>query len=202
MSDSNVPVDEVAHGDEPGAAPAGGKAERSARVPFAVLIVALLGGGLCALLALNTVTAASEVRQRNVDAANASLTDSQQQLSRDISALQAPAELARRAAALGLVPADSPAFLRLNADGSVTLLGAPAPATIQPPATTPAPTTPATTSATTTSAKSTAAKASAKSTVTPSGTRAKATTSAPKPKPKPKPTSTPTVTVTLPGGPR
>lgn len=101
-------------------------APRPRRTPFLVLLLAVLGAGLCTLLVLNTVTAASEVQERQLDASNRSLTDSAQQLSRDIAAAQAPASLARMAAALGLVPADSPAFLRLNSDGSVTVLGKPA----------------------------------------------------------------------------
>lgn len=96
------------------------------RAPFLLLLLAVLGAGLCTLLVLNTATAASEVQERRLDASNRSLTDSAQQLSRDIAAAQAPASLARMAAALGLVPADSPAFLRLNADGSATVLGKPA----------------------------------------------------------------------------
>ncbi len=103
-----------------------GTAPRPRRTPFLVLLLAVLGAGLCTLLVLNTATAASEVQERQLDASNRSLTDSAQQLSRDIAAAQAPASLARMAAALGLVPADSPAFLRLNADGSVTVLGKPA----------------------------------------------------------------------------
>lgn len=103
-----------------------GTAPRPRRAPFLVLLLAVLGAGLCTLLVLNTATAASEVQERQLDASNRSLTDSAQQLSRDIADAQAPANLARMAAALGLVPADSPAFLRLNPDGSATVLGKPA----------------------------------------------------------------------------
>lgn len=106
------------------AAPRSGSG-RPRSVPFAVLIVGVLAAGMCALLALNTATAASEVRQRRVDAANASLSARQEQLSRSVAEMQAPAELSRLAARLGLVPAGSAAFLRINADGTVTVLGAP-----------------------------------------------------------------------------
>ena len=107
--------------DREGMRPPG--AGRPRRTPFVLLVLTVLGAGLCALLVLNTATAASEVRERQLDAANSSLTDSAQQLSRDIADAQAPQNLARMAAALGLVPADSPAFLRINADGSGTVLG-------------------------------------------------------------------------------
>jgi hypothetical protein len=166
-------------------------------VPFAVLILALLVGGMCALLALNTVTAASEVQQRRVDASNATLNNEQQQLSRDVANLQSPDDLARKAANLGLVPADSPAFLRINADGSVTVLGSPAPASTQPPATTPTPTVPVPAPAATTPA---ATPGTAITTPDPNATPAAGAT--PTPTPAPTPSQTPTPTVTLPGGPR
>jgi hypothetical protein len=95
-------------------------------VPFAVLLVGVIAAGMCALLALNTATAASEVRERRIDAANSSLSAKQEQLSRSLANVQAPAELSKLAARLGLVPAGSPAFLRVNPDGSMTVLGAPA----------------------------------------------------------------------------
>ena len=95
------------------------------RAPFVALIVALLVAGLSALLGLNTATTAAAVRERSVDANNSSLNDSEQQLSRDIAALQAPQNLADQAAKLGLVPVNSPAFLRINADGSGTVMGHP-----------------------------------------------------------------------------
>ena len=175
------------------------------RVPFAVLILVLLGGGLCALLVLNTVTAASEVRQRRLDAAYAGLNDKQQQLSRDVARLQAPDELARRAAGLGLVPADSPAFLRINPDGSVTVLGAPVPASTQPPpppTTTKTPTSPPTTTRPpTTKPAGTTPTGTQPTTAKPTTTPTGAQPTTPKPA-TPKPTKTPTPTVTLPGGPR
>ena len=101
-------------------------ARRPRSVPFVVLLVGVVAAGMCALLALNTATAASEVRERHVDAANSSLSARQEQLSRAVADSQAPAELSRMAARLGLVPAGSAAFLRINADGTVTVLGAPA----------------------------------------------------------------------------
>ncbi len=103
------------------------------RIPFAVLLAAILIGGLLALLGLNTASAAGEVAQRKYDAANASLSDIQQQLTRDLAAHQSPAELAKEAARLGLIPAANPAFLRFNPDGSVTILGSPGPVTIPAP---------------------------------------------------------------------
>ena len=105
---------------------------RARRVPFAALLLGVLAGSMCVLLALNTATAASEVRERRLDAANATLNANQEQLSRTISGLQAPAQLARMAAALGMVPAGSPAYFRINANGTITVLGHPA-AIVAPP---------------------------------------------------------------------
>ncbi len=106
---------------------------RLRRLPLPVLLALMLVAGLCALLALNTASAAQELRQRALTDSNAELSDSAQQLTRDLAAEQAPGALASAAAAQGLVPNPNPAFLRLNADGSVTVLGSPAPASLAPP---------------------------------------------------------------------
>jgi outer membrane biosynthesis protein TonB len=107
------------------------------RLPLPVLLGLMLVAGLCALLALNTASAAQEIRQRNLTESNATSSDVEQQLLRDLAARQAPAALASAAASLGLVPNPNPAFLRINPDGLVTVLGQPTPATVAPP---PAPT--------------------------------------------------------------
>jgi hypothetical protein len=109
---------------------------RPHRVPFVVLLATVLLAGMLALLGLNTASAANEVAQRKFDSANSSLSDLEQQLGRDLSMRQSPADLARAAYKLGLIPAADPAFLRFNRDGSVTVLGTaltiPAPARAVP----------------------------------------------------------------------
>ncbi|HEY0169050.1 MAG TPA: hypothetical protein VGB75_18540 [Jatrophihabitans sp.] len=112
---------------------------RLSRLPLPVLLTIMLVAGLCALLALNTASAAQELKQRSLNDSNTALSDLEQQLMRDLAAKQAPASLAAAAAAQGLVPNPNPAFLRLNADGSVTVLGSPAAATTTPPAAPPPP---------------------------------------------------------------
>jgi hypothetical protein len=159
---------------------------RPHRVPFVVLLATVLLAGMLALLGLNTASAANEVAQRKFDAANASLSDVEQQLGRDLSTRQSPADLARAAYKLGLIPAPNPAFLRFNPDGSVTVLGTaltiPAPA--HP---TPKPT-PTTTPTTTRTGHPT--------------TRATPTPPSTTPSPR-SPSTLPTgPTATLPGGPR
>jgi len=128
------------------------------RMPFVLLIAGLLVGGLCALLALNTAAAAAELRRQSLTQANADSADDVQQLEAELAARQAPAALGSAAAALGMVPADHPAFLRIQPDGRVKVMGSsqpqtPAPvptATATPTArpTTPAATRPSTRSAT------------------------------------------------------
>lgn len=119
-------------------------------LPLPVLLGLLLVGGLCALLALNTASAAQELKQRALTDQNAAISDAEQQLMRDLAAKQAPASLAAAAIAQGLVPNPNPAFLRINADGSVTVLGSPTPASVPPPPVTPTPTKSAKPSVTTT----------------------------------------------------
>jgi hypothetical protein len=110
---------------------------RLRRLPLPVLLGSMLVAGLCALLALNTASAAQELKQQNLTDSNANTSDVEQQLRRDLAAKQAPDALASAALAQGLVPNPNPAFLRLNADGSVTVLGAPTPASVPPAPVTP-----------------------------------------------------------------
>lgn len=113
------------------------------RVPFALLLVGLLVGGLAVLLVLNTASAANEVRRHDLAARDNSVAARVEHLRNEIARSQAPGNLAQVAAGLGMVPAGNPAFLELRADGKATVLGSPAPATAPalaaPPATTAAP---------------------------------------------------------------
>ena len=103
------------------------------RAPFVVVVVALLAAGLLGLLVLNTVLAQDAFRLHVLQKQGAALAGQELTLQRQVEARRAPADLAARAAALGLVPGGPPAFLRLS-DGVV--LGQPSPAS---PAPTPAP---------------------------------------------------------------
>lgn len=106
------------------------------RTPFAVLVLALLAGGLVALLLLNAAGVANADRQRTLRRDTAALQVREQQLSREVSAMEAPARLADAARRLGMVPGGQPAFLVLLPDGSARVVGTPAPVTAPP---TPAP---------------------------------------------------------------
>jgi hypothetical protein len=122
---------------------------------------------MCALLALNTASAANEVSRHDLALKDASISDSLVQLNNEVAASAAPQNLAAAAANLGMVPGGNPAFLVIGSDGKVKLLGNPAPAVAtpayMPPATpTPTPTpTPSTSTSTSTSKSSTSKAAKA-----------------------------------------
>jgi hypothetical protein len=78
----------------------------------------LLVGGLMGLLMLNTSMAEGSFALHRLQATSGELTDTEEALTAAIDAQRAPANLAARAARLGMVPADSAAFLRLS-DGAV-----------------------------------------------------------------------------------
>jgi hypothetical protein len=96
---------------------------------FAALCLLLLVGGLMALLMLNTSMAEGSFTLHKLQATSGELTDTEEALTAAIDAQRSPANLAARAARLGMVPADSAAFLRLS-DGAV--LGVAKPAAKQP----------------------------------------------------------------------
>jgi len=98
---------------------------RAARVPFMVLVSLLLVGGVTGLLAFNTSMQQASFTATALQERATVLNAQQQSLQMSLERLRDPQRLAVRARAMGLVPAPSPAFLRLS-DGKI--LGAPAPA--------------------------------------------------------------------------
>ncbi|MFD3802736.1 hypothetical protein ACFWSF_27795 [Streptomyces sp. NPDC058611] len=115
-------------GGRPGARPAG-SAGQAARMPFVLLVVALLGGGLISLLLLNSALNEGSFQLSKLKKETTVLTDEEQALQRDVDAYSAPDALQRRAQELGLVPGGSPVFI--SPDGEVA--GAAAPAEAPPP---------------------------------------------------------------------
>jgi hypothetical protein len=93
---------------------------------FAALCMALMVGGLVGLLMLNTAMAEGSFTLNRLQSTSGELTDAHEALTQAIDAQRSPANLASRASHLGMVPADSAAFLRLS-DGKV--LGVATPAT-------------------------------------------------------------------------
>lgn len=192
----------------------GGRAPKHApRMPFAVVITALVLGGLGLLLAFNTAAAANELRRHAFATRDQAIAAQVEQLRNEIAASAAPGNLASAAVALGMVPAGNPAFI-VDVRGKYIVRGKPVPvpwpvvpvhvqhssATKTPPTKSPSPSKSA---KATKSAKLTTtdtAHASATRTKTAGAHPAKSTSAPPTTSAAPSPTPTPTVT--LPGGPR
>jgi hypothetical protein len=96
---------------------------------FAAVCMTLLCAGLFGLLMLNTAMAEGSFTLHNLQSTAGELADTQDALTQAIDAQRSPANLASRASKLGMVPADSAAFLRLS-DGKI--LGVATPATKEP----------------------------------------------------------------------
>ena len=122
---------------------------------FVIICATLLAAGLIGVLLLNTALAQGSFTLHDLRTTSERLTDAQGALNQSLEASKAPASLASRAAGMGMVPAQSAAFLRLS-DGkvigvaepaspghSLTVVGtstpAPAPAVARPASTAPAP---------------------------------------------------------------
>lgn len=85
---------------------------------FIALCVALVLGGFVGVLLLNTAMAKGSFTMSELRKDSQALADTQDDLRHDLDAVSGPGPLAREARALGMVPAASPAFLRLS-DGKV-----------------------------------------------------------------------------------
>ena len=121
----------------------------SARTPFVILVMVLLGAGLVGTLWLSTAATADSYHLQSARKEARNLTERSESLARQVATLETAPELARRARALGMAPAGDAARLVVRSDGSVVLVGeprrvtAPAPppvvAPAPPPAAAPAP---------------------------------------------------------------
>jgi hypothetical protein len=85
---------------------------------FLAVCVLLLLGGFVGVLVLNTAMAKGSYTMRDLQRRSDQLTDTQDALRHTIDGLSGPGPLAKRARELGMVPAATPAFLRLS-DGKV-----------------------------------------------------------------------------------
>ncbi|GAA4480341.1 hypothetical protein GCM10023094_26700 [Rhodococcus olei] len=111
--------------------PAGRGAFR-ARIPFVATIIGLLSVGLAITLLLTTRAAEDSYKLSAAKAHNQELVEKKAALERDFRAANSAPELARKAAALGMIPAKDVARLVVGADGAVTVVGKPTPATGAP----------------------------------------------------------------------
>ncbi len=95
------------------------------RAPFAALVLAVIAVGFVGLLVLNTSLQQGAFHARDLEDRAQALGQQRETLQVHVAALREPQRVAERAAALGMVPNPTPAFLRLS-DGKV--LGDPSPA--------------------------------------------------------------------------
>jgi hypothetical protein len=100
------------------------------RAPFVLLVGALLTAGLAGLLFLHTALAEDSFRVHDLTERSAVLTDREQALAQEIAEVASPARLSVRAAALGMVRSENPAFIRIS-DGKI--LGRPRAGQAPPP---------------------------------------------------------------------
>ncbi|WP_235441312.1 hypothetical protein OG590_25890 [Streptomyces goshikiensis] len=153
-------------------------------MPFVLLVVALLGGGLISLLLLNSALNEGSFQLTKLKRETTALTDEEQALQRDVDGYSAPDALQRRAHELGLVPGGSPVFIGPDGKvaGSAAAASEPPPPSAPPPSAPPSPAPSAASSAAASTAPSAAAGAQAP---------AQAPPSAPAPAPSSAPSQTP-----------
>lgn len=92
---------------------------------FGIICATLLAAGLLGLLLLNTVLAQGSFTLHDLRATSDQLTDTQNALSQSLATSKSPVNIASKAVSMGMVPAQSPAFLRLS-DGMVIGVARPA----------------------------------------------------------------------------
>jgi hypothetical protein len=102
-----------------------GAPPRHGGAAFGIICATLLAAGLIGVLLLNTALAQGSFTLHDLRATSDQLTDTQNALTQSLESSKSPANLAARAASLGMVPAQSAAFLRLS-DGKVVGVAKPA----------------------------------------------------------------------------
>jgi hypothetical protein len=95
------------------------------RAPFVVLLIALLGAGIVAVLYLNTVTDEAGIRTSTAKSNTVDLRLTIESLQRDVALLDATPRIAGAAAALGMVPAGDSALLMVDGSGAGSVIGDP-----------------------------------------------------------------------------
>jgi len=98
---------------------------RHGSAAFGIICATLLATGLIGLLLLNTALAQGSFTLHDLRVTSDQLTDTQGALNQSLDASKSPANLAMRATRMGMLPAESAAFLRLS-DGKVIGVAKPA----------------------------------------------------------------------------
>jgi hypothetical protein len=83
-------------------------------MPFVLLVLVLLGGGLICLLVINTTLGATSFRISQLQSTSAALATQKQALQQQVAAEESPAQIARRAYELGM---------RVQSNGNILDLG-------------------------------------------------------------------------------
>ncbi|GAB1646014.1 hypothetical protein KRMM14A1259_64370 [Krasilnikovia sp. MM14-A1259] len=102
---------------------------RAPRAPFAVVVIALVVAGVLGILLINTKTNENTFRISRLQDQKARMDAHQQQLENQIAGYESTGNLDAAARRLGLVKADTPAYIRLP-DGKI--IGVPKPGNGQP----------------------------------------------------------------------
>ncbi|SDM91090.1 hypothetical protein [Allokutzneria albata] len=108
-----------------GAAPPERRTAPAPRAPFVLLVMGLLGTGIVASLWLSTAAAADSYKLEETRREVRKGAEDVERLRREVSTLESPIELDRRARERGMVPAGDPARLQVKPDGSVDVVGDP-----------------------------------------------------------------------------
>ncbi len=109
------------------------------RVPFIIVVIAVLGAGVAGVLWFNTKSDESGIETVRAQSAIASMQLQIESLNRDIADLDATPRIASQARQLGLVPAGDAAILMVDGAGNGSVVGSPAPVPAAPASTAPAP---------------------------------------------------------------
>lgn len=112
------------------------------RTPFVLLVMALLATGVLVTLFLSLSAVSDSYKLEDLRKKTTDLTSKVEQLKADVANGQSPQALYDQAKKLGMVPAPDPARIKVNPDGSVTVVGTPVPATTTPPPPPPSSSTP------------------------------------------------------------
>ncbi|MGI5129357.1 hypothetical protein ACQEVB_21300 [Pseudonocardia sp. CA-107938] len=95
------------------------------RTPFVLLVMALLGIGLVAILWLSTAAAADSYKLTDARSAARTLQEQSEVLRREVATKESAPEIARQAEALGLVVVRDPARIVVAPDGTSSVVGQP-----------------------------------------------------------------------------
>ena len=91
---------------------------RARRTPFVVVLLAMIGVGLVGLIVLSTQMQSNAFELDRLQSQAHDLHNEQASLQRDVSDLESPRNLGSRAVDYGMVPTQTPVYLRLS-DGQV-----------------------------------------------------------------------------------